>query len=223
MATSGTAVFNPTVAELLDEAWERIGLDPSNITARHAQSARRSLNFALKHWSNQGIFQWPMDMETQALTTNLKTFTPPADTIDLVNVVYRTAAGVDTPMYPQTRAEYMRVSTKTTTGTPEYYFVERSINPVVYFYPASPDATGTIVYYRYRKLEDATAQNETLDVPSRYYEAVISDLAARLARKWAPDKYADMRTVALDELKSAASADVERASMLQRAPDAYNG
>ena len=51
MTTSGTYLFNPDLAELVDEAMERARIDPAHITARHILSARRSMRFILSGWA----------------------------------------------------------------------------------------------------------------------------------------------------------------------------
>ena len=56
MATSGTATFNLTVNDVIQEAYDRIGGDP--ILGYDVRSARRSLNIMFSDWANRGYNQW---------------------------------------------------------------------------------------------------------------------------------------------------------------------
>ena len=42
MATSGTVTYRPNIEELIDESFERCGLDTQTRTGGHVTSARRS-------------------------------------------------------------------------------------------------------------------------------------------------------------------------------------
>jgi len=53
MAISGSANFNLDVAEIIEEAFERCGLELR--TGYDAATARRSLNLMLADWANRGI------------------------------------------------------------------------------------------------------------------------------------------------------------------------
>ena len=55
MATSGTVTFRPNVEEIINEAYERCGLDIQTRTGDQAISARRSLNLLFSEWANRGI------------------------------------------------------------------------------------------------------------------------------------------------------------------------
>jgi len=55
MTTSGTYLFSPPVDEVVDESFERVGVDPATLTGRHARSARMSLNLLFSDWATQGV------------------------------------------------------------------------------------------------------------------------------------------------------------------------
>ena len=69
MAVSGSKDFEPNVAEYIEEAFERCGLEMR--TGYDAKTARRSLNLMLADWANRGLNRWTMKRFTQTL---LKTF-----------------------------------------------------------------------------------------------------------------------------------------------------
>ena len=53
MTTSGTAVFNLDLSELVEEAFERVGSELR--TGYDMRTARRSLNLLFADWANRGI------------------------------------------------------------------------------------------------------------------------------------------------------------------------
>ena len=65
MAISGSANFNLDVAEIIEEAFERCGLELR--TGYDAATARRSLNLMLADWANRGINLWTVRQVTQTV------------------------------------------------------------------------------------------------------------------------------------------------------------
>ncbi len=56
MTTSGSRDFNIDVAEMIEEAYERCGLEVR--TGYDARTARRSLNLMFAEWANRGLNLW---------------------------------------------------------------------------------------------------------------------------------------------------------------------
>ena len=56
MATSGSRDFNLDVGEIIEEAYERCGLEVR--TGYDAKTARRSLNLMFADWANRGLNLW---------------------------------------------------------------------------------------------------------------------------------------------------------------------
>ena len=99
MATSGTTTWNPDIGELVEEAYERAGLELRS--GYDLKTARRSLNFLLAEWANKGLNLWTVQSGTLTLVAGQKTYTTadglPADAIDYIEHVCRTAsAGINT-------------------------------------------------------------------------------------------------------------------------------
>jgi hypothetical protein len=210
-ASSGAFVFNPILADILDEAYERLGLDPQALTLRHIISARRSMNLMLKDWFNRGVHQWAMDLQQVPVTVGLNNFTTPTGTIDIFGMVLR-RQGVDTEMHPIGREDYLILHNKAQQGRPDRYFVDRQIpTPVVNFWMAGENTTDIILYYRFLQLQDVGGAVNSLNIPDRFYEAFCAGLAAKLARKWAPELLMDLRAEASDTLERAILEDRERA------------
>lgn len=79
MAVSASKDFQPNVAEYIEEAFERCGLELR--TGYDARTARRSLNFLFADWANRGLNQWTIEQVTQNLIVGIIEY--PVGTITL--------------------------------------------------------------------------------------------------------------------------------------------
>jgi hypothetical protein len=91
MSTSGVATFNPDLTELVEEAFERAGVELR--TGYDLRTARRSLNLLFADWANRGINMWTFEQGTINLVPGQNTYPIPTDTVDLLEHVIRTGAG----------------------------------------------------------------------------------------------------------------------------------
>jgi len=185
MSTSGTTAFNPDVLEILEEAFERAGIETR--TGADIRTARRSLNILALEWANRGLNLWTVEPGTLALLTNTATYSLPTDTIDLMEHVVRTGTGATQTDYPIVRMSYPTyeaIPNKNSTGRPNQILVRRSLAPTIVVWPVPPDATYTLHYWRLRRIQDAgTGGENTLDIPERFIPAMISGLAFHIAMK----------------------------------------
>lgn len=200
--TSGTYAFAPDVAELVGEAWERIGFEPETIKARHARSSRRSLNFMFSHWTSLGFKQPWMALQKITLTQGQIQVPLAAPAIDVFHA-YLTRSGYDTEMYPISETDYEAIPNKTQQGRPTMYWTNYAGNyattppggvnnngtPTVFIWQASQNSTDIINLACLSRAQDAGQANMGLFIPYTWYEAVASALAARLAQKYRPDRY----------------------------------
>ena len=69
MAVSGSKNFGPDVAEYIEEAFERCGLELR--TGYDARTARRSLNFLFADWANRGLNRWTIKQVTQTVASDI--------------------------------------------------------------------------------------------------------------------------------------------------------
>lgn len=185
MTTSGTYTWGPSVAEIIDEAAERAGLDPDALTVRQQLSARRSLNAIMTHWANIGVHQWTIDQRTLTTTQSTANYTLDSEVLDILDAVLR-RDGVDTPMYPIGREDYLNLADKTIEGRPDRFFVDRKRDiPEVFLWQTPENSTDVMVYNTIRRFQDIKSDmTQTPDIPARWYEALFAELAARLAQKF---------------------------------------
>ncbi len=219
MATTGTFITDPNLAAYADEAVERAGLDLQEIVAQHLISIRRSVGFILSRWSNKGHRQWKFTQTLHTTAVDENVFNLPAGTIDVQTVVLR-RNGVDTEMYPISREDYLIIHDKTLQGRPDRYFIDRrrgtetATLPQMFYWLSGENATDIIIVNSYGQIEDPGNAQNTLDIPFRFQEAFVSDLAARIAQKYKPEKYMELRTEAEVYFKEADDEDHDSAPMV---------
>ena len=69
MAVSGSVDFEPDVAEYVEEAFERCGLEVR--TGYDLKTARRSLNLLFADWANRGLNRWTIEQVSVPLATDI--------------------------------------------------------------------------------------------------------------------------------------------------------
>ena len=69
MAVSGSKDFAPDVAEYIEEAFERCGLELR--TGYDARTARRSLNLLFADWANRGLNRWTIEQVIQPVAADI--------------------------------------------------------------------------------------------------------------------------------------------------------
>lgn len=85
----------------------------------------------------------------------------------------------DTPLYRMNRDDYSMLPSKHTTGRPTNYWFDRQLDPIINLWP-SPSSSYTddcIQFYRKRQIADVGALDETLDIPNRWLDALVWQLA----------------------------------------------
>lgn len=185
MATSGTTTFNLDLAQLVEEAYERVGVEMR--TGYDLRTARRSLNLMFADWANRGLNMWTFEQGSIILTNLLNDYDLPADTVDLMEVHLRTGTGEsqqDRKIERIALQTYANLPYKEKTGRPTMVLIDRVGTPRIKFWPVPDDAdTYTFVYWRLRRIQDAGHGVNTMDVPFRFIPAMVAGLAYYLALK----------------------------------------
>ena len=87
MSLSGSKDFELDVADYVEEAFERCGLEVR--TGYDLKTAKRSLNLLLADWANRGLNQWTIKQRSQALVQGTGNYNLDKDIIDILSVVVR--------------------------------------------------------------------------------------------------------------------------------------
>jgi len=341
-ATRGPYQFvNIKVAQIIEDAYQRIQFDLAGLNAMHMASARRSMNLLFSEWSNKNLNLWTVEPRLMMLTPNqatyslidgtvdvteclLRTYTRPEgvntssaggvannafdndlatactqtsangsisvdygsgteQTVQMVGVCSRTEqdytlvfeysrdgstwttiASLDKFTYPATitqwlvvmapvaarhfriretggatldiseayfcthpidtrlgrisRSSYAAIGDKFSSGRPSAFTINRLRTPTLSIYPPPIGTYNLLLYNSIRHMYDVDASADTLDIPQRFFEALVSGLAAKLARKFQPSVATELKNEAEIAFNIAAAEDRDRAP-LGIAPD----
>ena len=194
MTTSGTAAFNLDINEIIEEAYERCGVEVR--TGYEMRTARRSLNLLTIEWSNRGINLWTIEQGTIPMVQGTATYDVPVDTIDLLDHVIRTGTGSNQSDINISRisvSTYATIPNKNSQGRPIQVWLDRQSGatessgiayPQINVWP-TPDQSGlyTFVYWRLRRIQDAGTGDTTQDIPFRMLNCLVAGLAYYLSMK----------------------------------------
>ncbi len=224
MVTSGTYTFNLDTAEIIQEAYERCGVETKS--GYDLKTARRSLNLLLTKWVNDGVNLFTLDLETFNMTKDQDYIEMNASIrLDVLDGVIRDISDASSPQDISLERisldEYLQIPTKSDTGKPVQFAVERnaqftssgSANHKVYLWPV-PDQT----YYQFltwsiKYPQDVSATyTQNPQIPRRYLPALISGLAVELAMKKAPDRMQILKPLYDEDWSKAKDEDRERVS-----------
>jgi hypothetical protein len=185
MTTSGTTSFNPDILDLIEEAYEMVGIEVRG--GYDLKTARRSLDMLLREWGNRGINMWTLkQFEVPVVATgNPLVITLPPSTIDLLDTAWRTGEGTtqnDQSLTRLTGMQWASLASKNEVGTPSQFYVHRVVPPILRVWP-TPTESGTFVCWGLRTIEDSGTYTNTSDIPPRFLPALVSGLAYYLAIK----------------------------------------
>ena len=209
MAVSDSTDFELDVAEYIEEAFERCGLEVR--TGYDLKSAKRSLNLMLAEWANRGLNQWTITQTTQALTSGTATYNLNTNVIDILSVVVRRSS-TDFAMERISRSTYLGIPTKSTTGRPNQFFLDRQITPVLKIWPTPENSTDTIIFDALTRMDDADTFINTMDMPFRFFPCLAAGLAYYISMKRAPNRTQMLKSVYEEEFQRAMTEDRDRAS-----------
>lgn len=233
MTTTGTSAFNLDLNNLIEEAFERCGLELR--TGYDMRTARRSLNLLTIEWANRGINLWTVEQGSIPMVQGQISYNLPVDTIDLLDHVIRTQTGIAQTDINISRISvdtYSTIPNKNTQGRPIQVWINRQSGaavpdgllppgttiqyPQINVWP-TPDQSNfyTFVYWRMRRLQDAGNGVNTQDIPFRFLPCLVAGLAYYLAMKL-PEALPRLEMLKMtyeEQWNMASSEDREKASL----------
>ena len=247
MAYSGTRTFNLNIEEIIEEAFERCGLEVRS--GYDLKTARRSLNLMFSDWANRGLNLWTIDYATQTMTAGTNFYTIDQKVVDIVDAVITTTAGAtaniegdedttDVAITKISRTEYMNLSRKeqsssgdarptqycmingqvTTASGSDYGRPENDMT--IFLYP-SPDKAYILKYFYINRIQDAGDYTDNADVPFYFLPCLVSGLAYYMSLKRSPMLTANLKAVYDEEFNRTADANRERVSFRVKPAQAY--
>lgn len=144
--------------------------------------------------------QWFRVKETGGATLNLAE-------------AYFTTTPVDTALGRISRSNQVNIAQKYNAGRPSAFMVNRLREPTMTIYPPPTSSYYLLFYARMRYLTSVDSSAEEMSIPIRWYEAAVSGLAAKLARKFRPEVAQELAAEAEIAFNIAAAEDRDRAPL----------
>ena len=209
MTVSGSTDFELDVAEYVEEAIERCGLEAR--TGYDLKTAKRSLNIMFADWANRGLNQWTIKERTETVVEGQRVYPMLQDVIDVLAVVVRRGS-TDFTIDRVSRDQYLSIPTKETKGRVTQFFLNRQITPDLQVWPVPDNSTDILVYNCLTRIDDADTMTNTMDVPFRFYPCLAAGLAYYISLKRAPERVQMLKAVYEEEMRRAVDEDRDRAS-----------
>jgi hypothetical protein len=220
MAIGTTDTWAQTRDEICSDALANVGAVGPGETAsgQILTFAARALNRIVKAIDADGQFLWRISRATLTTTASTASYSIGATYFAVDDPMSYKPASSDTrtPIYPMTRDEYMTVSDRTITGTPNRYYVERTLSGgrtvlVAYFWPVPDTTSDTIEYAGAARAKDYDTGATTSDFPSSWTTALIYGLTAELGTPFGqPAISAQYRQMFDNEKEKQLAADTEQ-------------
>tara|TARA_R100001244_G_scaffold8825_1_gene10913 strand:- start:1758 stop:2453 length:696 start_codon:yes stop_codon:yes gene_type:complete len=189
MATSGTYAFTLDLSDILEEAYERAGLELRS--GYDYRTARRSLDLMFLEWQNRGLNLWTVQEDTQTLTAGTGRYALSSDQLDIVEAFLRTDDGdtskqTDLTMSRISISQYSHLTNKLTQGRPVQFWVEKDPGAIALNVWPVPDSAVTykVGYYYIQRVEDTgSPASNNVDIPSRFMPCMAAGLAYHISMK----------------------------------------
>lgn len=185
--------------------------------AEHMIDARTQLNLLLSSWSNLQVNLFNVDLVTVPLTQGTATYAVDHSTIMILDayISYTGGTNIDRLIFPISRTEFASYPDKTIQQIPSVFWFDRLINPQLTLWGVPDNSSAYVLkYYRCFQNQDANLPNgETPAIPYRWLDAIVSGLAARLSKIYAPTLEDKREADALKAWNVAATQDTENVNI----------
>lgn len=89
MTSSGSYAWNPSLDDIINDAYERCGVNPDDISAQMWVSAIYSLNAVMAEMTNMQLNLWEVQPTILTLTTGVRSYQLPTGTVDVLEAYRR--------------------------------------------------------------------------------------------------------------------------------------
>lgn len=194
-----------TVADLIQDALLELGiLDPvETLSAQEANIALRWLNRMIGQWNSEGLMIYTVDRQVFSLTVGQQSYTMgPGGNFNVARPVFVKMASVQNPALTQpveialqilTDEEWRGMAVKNTPGTfPTCMWANGNVPlNTLYFWPI-PQSVYEVVLYTWGQTSAFSAVTDTVVFPPGYEEAIVTNLAVRLASGYSKQPSPDL-------------------------------
>jgi hypothetical protein len=198
--------------ELIDEAVERAGIDPTSLTHRHLNSIKTSLMLVFKEIEKAVDAEYRMVETTIAIPLNAKAVPLPASTIDVADIMIVKSNGEEIPCRRISRQDYLNVNRSPTltvpAGIPAGWWVSKSMpgevarlpqpasasdNMLLVLWPAMGESGGSVRVSYIRETVAPGFLGDAVDARNQWLEVIAQGLASKVAQKYNYARYKDLR------------------------------
>ena len=209
MAPSGTTTFDLSVDEIIEEAYERCGIELR--TGYDLETARRSLNLMIAEWANRGLNQWLIEQKNFTVTEGTNYVDLGTDIIDITSAVIQ-RDNTDFQLERISRSDFLYTPEKADKARPTQFFLERHITPRIHLYPTPENSTDVVYYYALTRMQDVGDYTNTMETVFRFLPCMAAGLAYYIAIKRAPDRVQLLKQIYDEEFDRAAFEDIDSVS-----------
>lgn len=204
MAVSNSTDAKSVGATLVSDARALLGIaaDEESLESFELERGLRFLTRMLKAWEGDGIGGWVYTEGTLTLVQADVDYvcgaggsfvTVPFEITDMR--IYR--GSNDLPMTRIGRQQYQALSNKTTQGYPTQWFYDRQRdNGTIYVWPAPDVTAGTLKFTYRRRIMDMDTGVDDYDLPPEWEQAIVENLADKLAGVYGKADSAEAKKVA---------------------------
>lgn len=228
MPSSGVSVFQNTTDQIIEQAIRLAGGIGTWETpnALEQTQTRLVLNTMIKAFHSTGMPLWSIKeigFTTSAFTNGklIVGAVSPGNGITAplkILQAWRRSQEIDVELLQYTNIDYNNLSNKFTTGTPTgytYQVFENIGNLIIWPLPDAATLATTSIFIRAQfPFEDNVSGTETLDFPSYWEEAIVYNLALRIAPRYGAPIFLinHLKEMAVFTKKEAESFDTEEGS-----------
>jgi len=169
--TSGSSAFNLQLTDVIEEAYERVGVEVR--TGYDVKTARRSLNLLFTDWANRGLNMWTFEQDYIPLVQGQPTYALPDDTVDIIENVIRTNANVTNN---QADLTITRISIDTYATLPNKLIQGRPIQVWIQRLTANNQPTSNAISAAIGATDTTIAVNSLVGLPNAGWITLESEL-----------------------------------------------
>lgn len=199
--------------QIIDEAVERAGIDPTSLTHRHLDSINTSLKLLFTFIEKKMDAEYRMLETTISIPLNAKAVELPSNTIDVADVMIVKSNGEEIPTRRISRQDYLNVNRSpqlvAPVGTPSGWWVSKSLPGEVARLPDGSDATDNMLLVLWPAMGESGASarvsyiretidpgflGDTVDARRQWWDTIAEGLGARVAQKYNFPRYKGLQT-----------------------------
>ena len=222
MTSSGTFLFNPAASDLVLNAFSRCGKSGTVLTAEHLHQAYIESNLLNVEWANRGVNLWKSETiqfpAAAQLTQGIGAYALPATTI-AVQLAYIQTGSASAPnervLGPMSGTQWSALPSPLNQGPPTSFFFDRQITPVMNLWPVPDQSNFYTGFVRALiQIQDVVLPaGVTIDAPYRFLDTFVAGVAKRLSVHYAPERFAELKTIYDDSWAQATNQDADGVPM----------